>query len=219
MNTQSTLQKSSITNKYDELILVVKRDCIFADGDWQGIKEVCFDSYVSLIQKNKEFQPRGLMEKNPSYKQIIPYLVFEHNEQYFLMQRSSQASEERLRNNYTLGIGGHVRQEDLVSDSLIDWARREFYEEINYHGSLSIEPLGILNDDSNEVGKVHVGFVFLLRGDHDRISVKSELQSGRMVPIEECMLLNKHMETWSQMVMKHLLDIKYGTEPRQCCCK
>ncbi len=188
----------------DELILVVKRDKLFPLGAWDGFKQVNFDDYLQIIQDNKEFLPRSLMEQDPAYKQIIPYLVFEHNNRYFLMQRHKKASEQRLQSKFSLGIGGHIRQEDMESSDLFDWAKREFHEEVHYTGNLTIEPLGILNDDSNDVGKVHIGFVFLLHGDTDQISVKSELQSGQLVTLKECTHYAERMETWSQLVVECL---------------
>ncbi len=92
----------------------------------------------------------------------------------------------------------------MKTNSLFDWARREFHEEVDYKGSFAIKPLGILNDDSNEVGQVHVGFVFLLEGDSDAISVKSELKSGKLMTKKECSAAQDRMETWSQMILEQL---------------
>ena len=215
---QSIDQSTIATSKDLEMILVVKRGHLFPEGPWQGLKEICFDQYIGIIEQHKEFIPRGIAENDIAYKQIIPYLIFHHEDCYFLMQRSATASEERLQNKYSLGIGGHIRQEDISGQSLFDWARREFYEEVAYEGSVSVKPLGIINDDTNAVGQVHIGFVFLVEGMQNNISVKSELKSGRLVLLEECMQYNKYLESWSQMVLKCLLDKKYGTEPTKCCC-
>jgi predicted NUDIX family phosphoesterase len=212
-------QSIATPSKDLEMILVVKREHLFPEGPWQGLKEICFDTYTSIIEQHKEFIPRGTAENDVAYKQIIPYLVFHHEDSYFLMQRSATASEQRLQNKYSLGIGGHIRQEDITGQSLFDWARREFYEEVAYEGSVSVKPLGIINDDTNAVGQVHIGFVFLVEGMHNSISVKSELKSGHLVPLEECMQYNKNLESWSQMVLTHLLDKKYGTTPKKCCCE
>lgn len=199
---QQLVQPTSLT----EHILVVKRDTLFNDGAWHGLKQVNFDEYLTTIQNNKEFLPRTLMEEDETYKQIIPYLVFENDSKYFLMQRQAKASEKRLQNKFTLGIGGHIRQEDLTTNNIFDWARREFYEEVNYTDSFDIEPLGILNDDSNAVGRVHVGFVFLLRGNSSAISVKSELKSGTLVSLQECQNNFDTLESWSQHVVNYLLS-------------
>lgn len=199
---------------YDEQILVVKRAHIFFDSvsgvsdAWHGLKEVNFDHYMNIIDHEKEFHARSMMETDPGYKQIIPYLVFEHNHHYFLMQRQSTASETRLRNKLTLGIGGHIRKEDMQEDSLFAWATREFHEEVNYEGNLVVKPLGIINDDSDDVGKVHIGFVFLLSGDSSDISVKSELKSGMLVSLDECIAQRECMESWSQFVVDFLRDNK-----------
>ncbi|MGB8467675.1 MAG: hypothetical protein WCE21_01605 [Candidatus Babeliales bacterium] len=200
--TQTPIQ----TLKKDEDILVVSRADIFSlTPAWSGLRTVDFAHYLSLIKAKKEFLPRSLMELDPHYKQIIPYLIFTHNNRYFLMQRTAQATETRLQNKYSLGIGGHIRQEDMQTDSLFDWALREFHEEVSYAGNVTIEPLGILNDDSNEVGKVHIGFVFLLHGDSDAIAVKSELKSGTLLTIDELKPYFASMETWTQIAFEHVL--------------
>ncbi len=200
----SSVQPS--VSKLDEQILVVKRSQLFCNGEWQGLKKVHFEDYLKIIQSNKEFLPRSVMENDPRYKQIIPYLIFKHKNKYFLMQRQSKASETRLQNKYTLGIGGHIRHEDLQEGtSIFDWARREFHEEVDYTGNLEITSLGILNDDSNEVGKVHIGFVLLLHGDSDQIAVKSELKSGILVSKEDCILKNDLLESWSKMILSELI--------------
>lgn len=202
--TNQTQQTPVFTHLPDELILVVKRNTLFPNGAWQGLKTVDPESYLELITKNKEFLPRVLMEQDPTYKQIIPYLVFQHNDKYFLMQRKKKATESRLQSKYTLGIGGHIREEDMTNCTLADWAKREFEEEVDYSGNITITPLGILNDDSNTVGEVHIGFVFLLTGDSENISVKEELENGFLYTLGECEQYYHNMETWTQIVFDFL---------------
>ncbi len=188
-----------------EHILVVKRDILFSDlKPWHGLLQTDMNAFMQIIQKNSEFHPRPTMEEDTGYKQIIPYLVFEHNNTYFLMQRKKTASEKRLQNKYTLGIGGHIRKEDFTSNSIFDWAKREFHEEVNYSGKVKIEPLGILNDDTNMVGRVHLGLVLLLHGDSPEISVKSELAYGSLCSMQECNNQYAKMETWSQFITNQL---------------
>jgi len=192
---------------HDENILVVKRSQLFVDGAWQGLKKIDFESYIEIINQNKEFLPRSIMENDTTYKQIIPYLIFKHIDQYFLMQRQAKASEQRLQSKFTLGIGGHIRHEDLQEGtSIFDWARREFHEEVHYTGNLEIEAIGVLNDDSNEVGKVHIGFVLLLHGDSANISVKSELKSGMLVSLEGCKSYEDRLESWSKTAFDFLCN-------------
>lgn len=193
--------------KVDETILVVKRTTLFKkSGAWSGIKAVNFDEYLQVINDHKEFQPRSIMEQDPAYKQIIPYLIFKHENKYFLMRRAAKATEQRLQNKYTLGIGGHIRHEDMDTDSIFDWARREFHEEINYSDDFTFKPIGLLNDDSNDVGKVHIGFVFLLEGTSSTISIKSELTEGNLLTLDEIKPYFGQLESWSQLVFEHLLQ-------------
>ncbi len=203
----ATLQKApqSVTPTQDEHILVVKRDKLFSkDAAWSGLKEVNFQDYLAIIKEHQKFLPRTAMEQDPTHKQIIPYMIFTHNDRYFLMQRKKSTTEQRLKSKYSFGIGGHIRQEDMETDALIDWAKREFDEEVSYNDAYSIDLLGILNDDSNTVGQVHVGFVMLVKGTSDAISVKSELQSGELLTLEECKAYFSSMETWSQIVFEYL---------------
>lgn len=199
---------SGISKKRDwgsEQILVVKREHLFSGKDaWQGLARVNFDVFLNVIKEKQEFIPRAFAEEDEGYKQIIPYLIFNFADRYFLMKRKSKATEARLRDKYSLGIGGHIREADIKSDSIIDWAKREFNEEVHYSGKLEVEPLGILNDDSNSVGRVHIGFVFLLKGDNPNISIKSELESGQLVSLEQCNAIRSNLEEWSQIVLSHL---------------
>ncbi|MFH1339581.1 MAG: hypothetical protein ABIH40_07050, partial [Candidatus Omnitrophota bacterium] len=177
-NAKNAQDEKVFIKKEDEKILVVAREKLFANKVIQGIEAVDFEHYQNLIEEHKEFLWRSKVETDSSYKQIIPYLVFNFQDKFFLMRRKSDSSEARLRDKYSLGIGGHIRQEDIAEKSIFDWARREFAEEVEYSGDFKIEPIGILNDDSDSVGQVHVGFVFLLKGDSDKIKVRSELKEG-----------------------------------------
>ncbi len=159
-----------------------------------------------LVRTGGQFLPRPDMEEDPSYKQIIPYTVFVHNRQVFVMQRGRGAGEQRLAEKYTLGIGGHVRQKDLTTGGLAEWGRREFEEEIAYAGRYcGLSLFGLVNDDSNAVGQVHLGAVFVLEGTTDVIKVRSELKSGMLMDREACLLVRGQMETWSQYVLDALI--------------
>lgn len=193
----------------DEKILVVKRTQLFAeDVAPQGFYQEKIDQYIGAVRDNQEFIWRSDAETDELYKQIIPYLIFKNNNKFFLMQRRSTASEQRLKDKYSLGIGGHIRQEDITSGSLFDWACREFYEEINYSGNLTITTLGIVNEDETAVGRVHVGFVLLLEGDSSDISVKSELKSGSLMTCHEIETYYDRLETWSKYVFDNLIISK-----------
>jgi predicted NUDIX family phosphoesterase len=207
MTQQTTINQTQHT-KHAESILVVPRSAIIGDQSWYGIKQVDCDSYLELITKHQEFRPRYQMETDEQYKQIIPYLIFKHHDTYFVMQRAAGAGESRLASKFTLGIGGHIRHEDMSHNSIISWAQREFHEEVDYTGNLRIEPIGILNDDTSAVGRVHLGFIFLLHADSPAIQIKSELQGGTLITLEECIALKDRMETWSALVVDYLSDQK-----------
>lgn len=200
---QTAISPAALVN--DEHILVVKRSELLGTQQMQGLIPVNVDQYVDLIHRKKEFLPRSLMETDPTYKQIIPYIVFTFNNRYFLMQRTAKATETRLQNKYSLGIGGHIRQEDMTDSSLFTWAEREFHEEVEYTGAMTMKVLGLLNDDSNPVGQVHIGFVILLEGQHGNIKVKSELKSGVLLSLQECADFYSTMENWSQIVYDALV--------------
>lgn len=189
----------------NENILVIKRNTLFPKTAFQGIRPI-EESFFDLVEQEKEFLPRPQMEEDPLYKQIIPYLIFKYQDRYFLMQRKSTSSEQRLKNKYSLGIGGHMRQEDMQeAKTIFDWAHREFKEEINYQGNFTIKTLGMLNDDSNPVGQVHVGLILLLEGDNDAIQIRSELKSGQLLTIQELQAHYDDMESWSQIIFKEIL--------------
>jgi predicted NUDIX family phosphoesterase len=205
----STQIKPPVYNKEtDEKILVVKKNILFAYQVTDGLIPIDFDCYQTLIQKHKEFLWRSKVEENPNYKQIIPYLVFTHKDKFFVMRRKNNASEARLQNKYSLGIGGHIRKEDITRAGIMDWSKREFHEEIKYDGTLSIKPLGILNDESNPVGQVHTGFVFLLEGNSNEISIRDEHKEGTLLTLNECVELYSHMESWSKIVFDYLKKAK-----------
>lgn len=203
--TQSQKQDQKVyLKKSDEKILVVKKNILFSYQAINGLKPIDFNRYQKLIRRYKKFMWRSKVEQDPTYKQIIPYLIFTHDNKYFVMRRKSDASEVRLQNKYSLGIGGHIKKEDLKRTNIIEWAEREFKEEVNYRGKYKIEPVGILNDESNAVGQVHTGFVFLLHGNSSQISIRDEHKEGTLQTLNECLESYGQMENWSQIVIDYL---------------
>jgi predicted NUDIX family phosphoesterase len=193
--------------KVDEKVLAVQRSLLF-DIIPQGFVVTDLGVFEQKIMKSKEFLWRSSVETDFVYKQIIPYLIFTYNNRFFLMKRRDTTTESRLKNCYSLGIGGHIREDDIVegaANSIADWAMREFIEEIKYPGTLKISSMGILNDESDEVGQVHTGFVFLLEGSTDQISIKDEHEWGGLVTLQEAQAHYHQMEKWSQMVFDFLL--------------
>jgi predicted NUDIX family phosphoesterase len=204
-NSPITTQTSSTAHlSHDELILAVKRENLLPQGGWFGLETANLATYLEIINTHKEFLWRSALEQDPAYKQIIPYLIFQYQDSYFLMQRREQASEQRLKSKFSLGIGGHIRQEDMSENNLFAWAQREFHEEVQYAGTFTMETLGMLNDDTTEVGKVHFGLVLLLKGDSPEISIKTEHRHGSLATMQEIEATFEKLETWSQFVFNAL---------------
>ncbi len=188
-----------------EQILVVKRSTLFAhQSAWHGMYSNNIEPIISAITTNQEYMQRSLAETDPSYKQIIPYMIFTFEGKYFVMQRKATASEQRLAGKLSLGIGGHMRKEDMSGKTIFDWARREFEEEVSYFGNLQVTTLGVLNDDTSEVGKVHLGLVLLAQGDNNEISIKDEHKSGILMTKQECLKRIENFESWSQIILQML---------------
>lgn len=208
------MSKKSISSKHAEKVLVVRRADMFENGVWHGLKTDNLTPYLNLISKRHEFLPRGKVEDDARWQQIIPYLIFEADGKVFLMQRRKSHTDKRLADKYSIGIGGHINEGDVreikgnKGSMIIEWAKREFEEEIDYDGNYRSEFLGLINDDSNDVGLVHVGLVIKLTGDSDKISVRDEHKSGKLVPISSLARYTNHMETWSKIIYDYLMVSK-----------
>lgn len=200
-------KKNGPEDKNQEKVLVVPRDVLFPDGAYAGLREEDIERVLELITKNAQFLPRAEVENNPSFKQIIPYLVFLHQGKVFLMQRNEDHTEARLANRYSLGIGGHIQRHEFIGKDIFAWAQREFGEEVDYEGNFKIKLLGLLNDESDGVGQVHTGLVLLLEGDRPEIQVKDEHKSGKLVSLEECRQYYPQMENWSQIILPVLREV------------
>lgn len=192
--------------KNEERVMVVSRSDMFSLGGWHGLKTDNITKYINVISKKHKFLDRGSAEENPYWQQIIPYLIFEVNGKYFVMQRRSDHTDSRLANKFSIGIGGHINKKDLGSKSIMDWAAREFEEEVDYKGKYRSEFLGLINDDSNDVGLVHVGLVIKISGTSENISIKDEHKLGKLEKLNVVGNHYKHMETWSQIVYDHLSE-------------
>lgn len=197
-------------NKDDEQILVVKSDIIFGKGKWRGLKTDNLDYYVDLIKKNYEFKRRGDMENDPSFQQIIPYMLFSFSDKYFAYKYIKNAGEQRLINNdYQLGVGGHINKEDIdkSKDILEIGMMREWHEEVDFSGNLTSKKLiGIVNDESREVEQVHLGLVYHFVGDSSDIRVKeTDKMEGILVDSKELSENTISHSPWMQIVYNEYL--------------
>lgn len=195
-------------NKLDEKVLVVKSDILFKDGIWQGLKKDNLEYYLDLINNNYEFKRRGDVEEDNSYQQIIPYILFNYQNKYFLYRYLKKAGEQRLKNDYIIGVGGHINQVDVkTTENILDAGRdREWQEEINYNGNLDKKLIGILNDDRRPVEAVHLGLVYLFKGDSPDISVnEKDKMIGEMFDIKEIGEKVVGTEGWAPIIYDEYL--------------
>jgi len=200
------LQEQPISHHLNEEILVVPRAALFTTiSAWHGIEQSMLENFMNIIQANATYMPRAHAENDIKYKQIIPYVLFTYNQKLFVMQRKTSASEQRLAGKFSLGIGGHIRQEDINNNDILSWARREFQEEVTYQGTLKTHPIGVLNDDTSDVGKVHLGLILLVTGTTDQIAIKDEHKNGTLLTLEECQKLYDNMENWSKICFDFIL--------------
>jgi predicted NUDIX family phosphoesterase len=189
-----------------ERVLCVHREDVFPDGPWDGISSDRLAEVRRVIGERSFFMPRRDVEEDPSYQQIIPYMVFRHGDRYFLTRRLKASSEKRLRHLYSLGVGGHINPGDVANgDPVSDGMRREWEEEVVYAGAFDARPLGLIHEESAPVGRVHLGVVFLVEGDSPDIAIReTEKLSGELLTLEEMRSLYLAMESWSQLVYDFL---------------
>jgi predicted NUDIX family phosphoesterase len=189
-----------------EQVLVVKREDMFPDGAWHGFVTEDLTRHQKVIRERHSFKPRAEVENDPTYQQIIPYVVFRHGDRYFLTHRLRASSEKRLRKQYSLGVGGHINPGDLdAGDPILDGLKREWEEEVVYDGRFEATLLGFLNEDSSPVSKVHLGVVFIVEGDTPNIQIReTDKLAGELLTLDEMRIYYLAMESWSQIVYDRL---------------
>ena len=166
----------------------------------EGVEEI-----VRVIEAHHEFRPRPEMETDPAYKQIIPYVLVTRGAEAFVMQRLKKGGEQRLHGLLSLGVGGHIDPVDEAGGSaLMAGLRREVDEEVAVERAASLTPLGVINNDRDEVGRVHLGFLFRLEAEGAVTVRETEKLSGSFMPIAALPALRDKMEGWSQIALEVL---------------
>jgi predicted NUDIX family phosphoesterase len=192
----------------EENILVVRRPLLDKLGSFQGL---CFDvdRYlpVLLARQNNFFTPRGPAETNPELKQIIPYVLLVHGDRIFHYVRGKKAGEQRLVAKGSIGIGGHMNDADeglfaLDRDAYNVAVQREVAEEVFIETKYTNHIVALLNDDSNEVGRVHLGVVHLFRLETGAARKReSVITESGFLTIPELRARRDALETWSQLCL------------------
>lgn len=186
-----------------ENVLTVERNLITDLLPAKGITEENCNRLVDIIINNHQFTPRPEAENDPSKKQIIPYVTLCRGDEVFYTRRLKKGGEARLHGLISLGIGGHINDEadGDGEDILARGLARELAEEVFIEKSGALTPRGIINDDTNEVGSVHLGLFYTLEVEGE-VSVREQHKlEGFWAKRTELPALQEEMETWSQFVV------------------
>jgi predicted NUDIX family phosphoesterase len=189
-------------------ILVIERKHIPEPLLKQGFNPAS-ESLVKSLLENPQlfFMQRDLAENDPNYKQLIPYVVFQSPKGFFSYQRGKASSETRLRMLRSLGVGGHIEKEDgdIGQNSYVKGLWRELKEEVGIDPSNNIKLLGFINDDSNDVGKVHLGIVHLYQLETSDLESKElNLTDCKFSSISKIKEEEESFETWSRLLIPFL---------------
>ena len=195
-----------------EHVLVVPTALFHECGYFQGFNsEVDRFLYKLLDRTNTSYLPRDKMEEDPSFKQLIPYCIFRHKDDsgqvsIFQYTRGDKQGEKRLHSKRSIGIGGHISTLDLGDDSPYQVGlNRELEEEVVIDTTYQENCVGLINDDENEVGKVHLGIVHIFDVDQPNVSAnESEIVDSGFVPISDLLRDIEQFETWSQICLRAL---------------
>jgi predicted NUDIX family phosphoesterase len=194
----------------DELVLVVPRSVLPEDGTWYGLRSDILDGFEALVAEHGRFRPRAVMEVDPTHKQVIPYLVLRDGERYFLMRRTRAGADARLHDRYSIGVGGHLNPGD---GDLLGGLRREWAEEVVADFEPTFELVALLNDDTTEVGAVHLGAVFVADAGGRPVAVReTEKLEGGFAPVDEVAAVVERMETWSRLVFEATSGLPAATQ-------
>lgn len=200
--------------KMDEMIIVAPRSEVFENeklvfqGTLQDKKKV--DKIVKNISNTYKVIRRGNAEEDESFKQPIPYAVIKRGNKVFVYERLQGAGEERLHNKLSIGIGGHmndIEDAETFNDVLMENLKRELEEELKINSSTKpkLQIIGLINDDSDEVGRVHLGILTIIEVSEDTtVEVReTEQLQGSFFPIDKLKLKQFYdrLENWSKIII------------------
>ncbi len=195
-------------NPPEENVLVIKRSLLDELGSFQGLN---FDAgkYLKAIlsRGNNFFLSRAKAEKDPTHKQIIPYVLLTHGGKVLHYVRGKKAGEQRLVAKGSIGIGGHMNEGDESLFALDEAAyragvEREVAEEISIKTKFEDCIVALLNDDSNEVGQVHLGIVHIFKLVEPNVEKREAMITNiAFLGKDELLKRRDSLETWSQICL------------------
>ena len=192
----------------DENVLVVRRSLFDELGNFHGLNFEPEKYLRALLSRgNNFFLPRAQAENDPTHKQIIPYAIIAYGDTVLHYVRGKKAGEQRLVAKGSIGIGGHMNQED---ESLFNFAideaayragvEREVNEETKIETTFEDRIVALLNDDTTEVGRVHLGIVHVFRLAEPKVQKREAMITNlAFLPKEELLARRDSLETWSQL--------------------
>jgi predicted NUDIX family phosphoesterase len=199
----------------EEQVLVIERKVFEQVGLFNGLA-FDVDRYLSKIFASgiPRFIPRSKAEKDPSYKQLIPYVIMAHDGKYLSYVRGRRAGETRLVGLRSIGIGGHINPVDWTLFSAnpyktyLEAVEREVAEEVSVEANHSDRIVALLNDDSTEVGSVHLGIVHYWLLDAPKVNKREQMITQMaFMTLTELHQLRDTMETWSQLCLDNLSEM------------
>jgi predicted NUDIX family phosphoesterase len=192
----------------DENVLVVRRSLFDELGSFHGLNFEPEKYLQALLSRgNNFFLPRARAENDPTHKQIIPYAIIARGNTVLHYVRGKKSGEQRLVAKGSIGIGGHMNQED---ESLFNFAvdeaayragvKREVNEEIKIETAFEDRIVALLNDDTTEVGRVHLGIVHVFRLAEEKVQKREAMITNTaFLKKEELLARRDSLETWSQL--------------------
>lgn len=194
-----------------EHVLVIPRALFDSLGSFQGFQPEV-ERYLNAILAPGAnfFMERPAAEADPTHKQLIPYSIFKHGDRYLSYTRGGSSGEKRLVAKRSIGIGGHINPVDQAQDQMgeamyFNSIEREISEELQMGGTHTQRVIGLINDDSSEVGSVHLGVVHVFELSSDDVkSNEDAIQDLRFVSLQELLAQKDSLESWSQICVSHL---------------
>jgi predicted NUDIX family phosphoesterase len=195
----------------EEMVLVVRRSLLESLGMFQGL-QFDADLYLPamLARENNFFAPRSSAETDPSLKQIIPYTILSSGGKVLRYKRGKKSGEQRLVAKGSIGIGGHMNDNDeglfaLDMDAYLVGVQREIDEELIIERPTRSRIAALINDDSNEVGQVHLGVVHVFELPRPSAEKRERMILDiQFLTPEQLRAERDTLESWSQICVDNL---------------